>query len=131
LQFDLKLNAGGRAYIAACLKHGPSRKAQNRRGNCLVKFTSMVIGVQVMLESRHGEFPLAVLRDADKQAICFLAQAPELRLAIKDEQGVVRTTTPYTPDLLVLQHGGIVRMSSASSSSSASGISVRGLLPSS
>ena len=64
--FDLQMNAAGRTYVDACMSKGPSRKVEGRRGNVLVKFTSAAIGVQVMLESRRGEFPLAVLADADK-----------------------------------------------------------------
>lgn len=108
--FDLQMNASGRTYVDACMKKGPSRKVEGRRGNALIKFTSIVIGIQVMLESRRGEFPLAVLADADKDTVCFFAQAPALNLAIKDAHGRVQTTAAYTPDLLVVRRNEIVAL---------------------
>lgn len=102
----------GRTYIENCLKKGPSRKVQNHRGNSLVRFTSNKLGTQIMLESRHGELPLAVLTDADSNTVCFFAQPPELSIDIKDETGRIKTSTTYTPDLLVIRSNEIVALES-------------------
>jgi hypothetical protein len=107
VMFNLGLGAAGRDYIKACLQNGPSRRVQHHRGNSLIRFTSATLGIQVMLESRRGEHPLAILADADEKTICFFAQPPRLSLEIKDENGVVKTTTTYTPDLLVIRSDGI------------------------
>ncbi|KQP18761.1 hypothetical protein ASF45_26430 [Pseudorhodoferax sp. Leaf265] len=60
------------------------------------------------MESRSGEWPLAVLADADPKVIAFFAQPPTVSLEIKDAAGRVQSRTRYTNDLLVVTETEVI-----------------------
>ncbi|GHC85098.1 transposase [Pseudorhodoferax aquiterrae] len=100
--FDCRLNGEGRANVNSAIANGPSRRVQSHRGNVTIRFTSTKMATQVMLESRRGELPLAVLAEANPDVVAFFAQPDPIELEIKDASGKVLTRLSYTPDLMVV-----------------------------
>lgn len=103
LFLTLDLPVAGRDYVLTRLRRGPSRDVQNHRGNVLVKYTSKKTGATLLLESRTGEYPTAVLLDHDDDVVGFLEQPPAIDTAITESSGRVLTTRPYTPDFLIVR----------------------------
>lgn len=96
-----------RAYIEACIGEGPSRKVQGRLGNVVIKFYSQKMDTSLLLESRTGEFPRAVLLERDPDVLAYFAQPPKVHVPVTNKDGKVETMQPYTPDFLVVRSGGI------------------------
>ncbi|MCD2343776.1 DDE-type integrase/transposase/recombinase [Ideonella azotifigens] len=110
VMFDQRITAPGREYVEECISQGPARQAQGRLGNAITRFVSRKTGLCLLLESRRGEFALAVLLDNDPDVIAFFTQPPTVQLDILGEDGKRRTTTRYTPDFLVVRKNGIFVM---------------------
>lgn len=108
LFFDLQLPLAGRTYVQSSINAGPSRDVQGRRGNSLFRFKSKKSDATVLLESRSGEFPAAVLMERNPAVLAFYAQPQKVELTIRNEEGRAVTRTMYTPDFLVIHKTGIL-----------------------
>jgi putative transposase len=96
----------GRRYIRRSIENGPARAVQGRRGNSILRFQSRKTSRTLLLESRRGEFPAAVLMERDPKVIAFFAQPLTVELLVADGDGRVQARTRYTPDFLVLRGDG-------------------------
>lgn len=107
LAFRQTMSEEARAYIEAALTAGPSRRVQARRGNVITEFFSRKMNTSHRLESRTGEFPMAVQFEADPDVLAYVAQPPQVSLTLLNEEGQATTTRPYTPDFLVVRRDGV------------------------
>lgn len=103
LAFDLRLSAEARQYIETTLTSGPSRRVQGRAGNVITKFFSAKMNTSHLLESRTGEFPMAVQFESNEEVLAYFAQPPQVFLPVYDDQGRTTTTLGYTPDFLTIE----------------------------
>lgn len=103
LAFQQTLSPAAQAYVNTALTKGPSRAVQSRRGNVITQFYSPKMQTSVKLESRTGEFPMAVLLESDPDVLAYMAQPPRVVLTLLNEEGKATTTTPYTPDFLAVR----------------------------
>lgn len=108
LLFDLAIPAEGRAYVQACIDAGPSRPVQARRGNTLVRFKTRKRDATLMLESRTGEFPAAVLMDRDPDIHAFYDQPQPVELFVTNQNGRVLSRLWYHPDFLVAHKSALI-----------------------
>lgn len=106
--FKLRLSDPARQYIRKCVTDGPSRAVSGQLGNVCFDFHSRKMGARIMLESRRGEHVHAILLENDPSVIGYFAQPPSVTLDIKREDGISRTTTNYTPDMLIVREHEIV-----------------------
>jgi putative transposase len=103
LAFQQTLSADAQAYVESALTKGPSRAVQSRRGNVITQFYSPKMKTSIKLESRTGEFPMAARLESDSDVLAYMAQPPRVSLTLLNEHGKATTTTPYTPDFLVVR----------------------------
>jgi len=103
LAFQQTLSADAQTYVNTALTKGPSRAVQSRRGNVITQFYSPKMQTSIKLESRTGEFPMAVLLESDPDVLAYMAQPPRVVLTLLNEEGKATTTTPYTPDFLAVR----------------------------
>lgn len=108
IAFQLRLTAPARQYLHKCVKDGPSRDVSGQLGNVCFDFHSHKMNARLRLESRRGEHVHAILLENDPEVIAYFAQPPNVTLDIKREDGIVRSTTNYTPDMLVVREAEIV-----------------------
>ncbi len=94
-------------YVRRSIQQGPSRKVVSRVGNVLTNFHSAKMGCRVMLESLTGEYPLAVLLEADQNVIAYFPQPATIDRFIEAPSSSKRTRNTYTPDMLVIRRDGI------------------------
>lgn len=101
LMAELSLPVSGQTFVSDAVTKGPSRQPDNRFGNSLLKHTSQKNNRVQALESRTGEYAMAVLLERDEDVIAYFCQPPQQLLSIANEEGKVVTKTNYTPDFLV------------------------------
>lgn len=107
LAFKLRLPIEARTYIEQALSRGPSRTPKGNGGNVVLKFFSRKMQTTLPLESRTGEYPLAVQLERDPTVIGYVPQAPQVNVPITNEEGRQLTMSSCTPDFLVIRESGI------------------------
>jgi len=95
-------------YVLKALREGPSRNPDNKFGNSVIAFVSTKMG-SLLLESRRGEFPAAVLADRDPTVHAYFMQPPAVEVFVKNEDGRLLTRHLYTPDMLQIGPGLAVK----------------------
>lgn len=97
-------------YVRRSIHLGPSRKVVSRSNNVLTSFYSAKMDCRLMLESLTGEYPLAVLLEADENVLAYFPQPIPIERFVGAASSSKRTRNTYTPDMLVIRRDGIIVM---------------------
>ena len=101
-------NSGRKLVLEARIK-APVRKVKSSGSNVVTHLASrkMTSEVEISTESRHIEFPAAVMHEFDSDVLEYYTQPCELRLELIDEAtGEIRSIR-HIPDFLVIRQDGI------------------------
>jgi putative transposase len=104
----LEIPPAGQKLVKKAFLDAPVRDVKSNGGNVVSHFSSRKMDRHLLLESRTGELPAAVVYENDPNVLAFLAQPTRLDLILTDGGLKAPYRVPHTPDLLIIRADSII-----------------------
>ncbi len=102
LYLGLDIPLEGRRLVERARANAPVRKVQSSGRNVVTHYASRKMNRLVSLESRHVEFPAAILYEHDHSVLEYYPQAVELDLWLESDDSTEKYRLQHTVDFLAI-----------------------------